>query len=233
MKQTLAGILIVVAGVFILSAPPVLAGPWDGVFCEGDFTYDGDVDADDVTEFLVHFGREPGFRPCPPDGPAPVGWSGQMTSYATGDDGDLEKGVHWVIPRFLDNGDGTATDKLTGLIWLKNANCFGLRTWYSALSDSNGLENGECGLTDGSSPGDWRLPSITELRSVVDYSQYNPAIGFFALLVLQNVQSYYYWSSTTSANGTSYAWDVNVNDGYVLYNYKTYNFYVWPVRGGQ
>ena len=36
-----------------------------------------------------------------------------------------KKGVAWPNPRFTDNGNGTVTDNLTGLIWLKNANCFG------------------------------------------------------------------------------------------------------------
>ena len=58
---------------------------------------------------------------------APVPKSGQTSSNATGDDGDLQRGVAWPDPRFTDNGDGTVTDNLTGLIWLKNANCFGTR----------------------------------------------------------------------------------------------------------
>ena len=33
--------------------------------------------------------------------------TGQTTSYATGDDGDLERGVAWPVPRFTDQGDGT------------------------------------------------------------------------------------------------------------------------------
>ena len=48
----------------------------------------------------------------------------------------------WPNPRFTDNSDGTVTDNLTGLIWLKDANCFGDRTWISALSDANGLASG-------------------------------------------------------------------------------------------
>ena len=35
--------------------------------------------------------------------------------------------------RFIDNHDGTVTDNLTKLIWLKNANAFGFRTWEQAL----------------------------------------------------------------------------------------------------
>jgi hypothetical protein len=54
---------------------------------------------------------------------APVEKTGQTTSYATGDDGELSKGVVWPNARFADNGDGTVTDNLTGLMWLKNANC--------------------------------------------------------------------------------------------------------------
>ncbi|MGA9347827.1 MAG: hypothetical protein WBW48_03355 [Anaerolineae bacterium] len=36
----------------------------------------------------------------------------------TGEDGELLKGVTWPSPRFTDNGNGTVTDNLTGLIWL-------------------------------------------------------------------------------------------------------------------
>ena len=96
-------------------------------FCKGDFNYNGSVAAEDVTIFLEHFGRNPFNNPCPPDGPTPVPKTGQTTSYATGDDGDLERGAALVTPRFTDNLDGTVTDNQTGLIWLKDANCFGFR----------------------------------------------------------------------------------------------------------
>ena len=45
--------------------------------------------------------------------------TGQTTSIVTGDDGYYEKGVSWPVPRFVDNGNGTITDNLTGLIWQK------------------------------------------------------------------------------------------------------------------
>ena len=60
--------------------------------------------------------------------PGQVMKTGQTTSYATGDDGDLEAGVAWPIPRFKDNNDGTILDTLTGLIWLKNANCIQIKS---------------------------------------------------------------------------------------------------------
>ncbi len=51
--------------------------------------------------------------------------TGQVTSYAAGDDGGFQAGEPWPSPRFIDNGDGTVTDQLTGLMWLQNANIFG------------------------------------------------------------------------------------------------------------
>jgi hypothetical protein len=213
--------------VVLLSAPNVFAQN----FCKGDFTYDGDVDANDVTTFLEHFGRSQFNNPCPPDGPAPVPKTWQTTSYGTGDDGDLRRGIEWPAPRWRDNGDGTVTDHLTGLIWLKNANCFGERVWNNARVDCNGLSSGRCGLTDGSSAGDWRLPNVRELQSHIDYDVYDPAI--WDLHPFVNVQSSNYWSSSTGAYYTDYAWYVYMYSGRVDGNVKTSNFCVWPVRGGR
>ena len=47
------------------------------------------------------------------------------------------------------------------------------------------------------------------------------------------VQSNNYWSSTSNANDTSNAWNVNLNDGNVNNDNKTNTNYVWPVRGGE
>jgi hypothetical protein len=50
--------------------------------------------------------------------------TGQTESFATGDDGDLQMCVSWPTPWFIDNGDETVTDKLTGLIWTQNGQLF-------------------------------------------------------------------------------------------------------------
>jgi hypothetical protein len=64
--------------------------------------------------------------------------------------------------RYVDCGNGTVTDTVTGLIWLKNAACLGSADWAAANVAAAALANGQCGLTDGSSPGDWRLPTKDE-----------------------------------------------------------------------
>jgi hypothetical protein len=164
---------------------------------------------------------------------APVPKTGQTDSYGViGTDGDLEKGVAWPTPRFNDNNNGTVTDKLTELIWMKNGNAFGLRTWLQALSNANALYSGSIsGLTDGSKTGDWRLPNIQELQSLVDYSR-NAVPAIPAGTPFINVQSGY-WSSTTYANYPPYAWMVNFIGGFVDNDDKTTVNYVWCVRDGK
>lgn len=165
-----------------------------------------------------------------------------ISCVGTGHDGEYQMGITpaispsdggysapaWTGVRFTNNGDGTVTDNLTGLIWLRRANCL-IRGWDSALATVNGLANGSCGLSDGSSAGDWRLPNLNELLSLVDSTQSNPALPnnhHFS-----GVQSAFYWTSTTE-NYRLRAYGVDMSVGGIRYELKGYSTYVWPVRGG-
>jgi hypothetical protein len=140
--------------------------------------------------------------------------------------------------RFSDLNNGTVRDNDTGLIWLKNANCFGVKTWADAKAAAAALAHGSCGLTDGSAAGDWRLPTIGEWQAFVDTGYSNPALCNAAGTgqwsqgdAFDNVQSSTYWSSTEY--DFSYARHVRMDVGYVgSYSLKGSNFYVWPVRPG-
>jgi len=129
--------------------------------------------------------------------------------------------------RFTDNGNGTVTDNQTALIWLKNADCFGLQIWENALTSANTLkgDNSQCSLNDSSTAGQWRLPNINELHSLG--LAWPPGSPF------TSVQSGYYWSSSTNAYNTSSVWIVNMVSGYMFVGNKGYSLYVWPVRAGQ
>ena len=179
---------------------------------------------------------------CDAGPPAPLPKTGETTCWGldgnpidcagTGQDGEYQKGVS-VDPRFTDNGDGTVKDNLTGLIWLKDAGCFVPQDWTTGLSSANTLASGACGLTDGSVAGDWRLPNIKELESLIDYGQVGlalpPGHPFAFVQVSQP-----YWSSTNSVQRLGfYACHVDFGEGGVSSHDKTTPNNVWPVRGGQ
>lgn len=177
---------------------------------------------------------------CEADGAFGVPQTGQTTCWdfsgtvidcaGTGQDGDIQAGVVPPSPRFTDNMDGTITDNLMGLIWLKNANCFGTRMWALALTDANTLNSGECGLTDSSVEGDWYLPNRNQLTSLLDLENFSPALPTGHPFM--NFQSSNYWSSTTLPNFPDNAWFVFFDFGRVNSDFKTDNFFVLPVRGG-
>lgn len=218
--------MVVLAGLVLLSASNVRAE-----LCSADCNCDGQVNLTDLVQMKQEYFRNDCDPVCVPGVFGGVPKTGQTTSYATGDDGDLKKGVAWPNPRFTDNGNGTVTDNLTGLIWLKNANCFGQRDWFQAISDCNGLSNGSCGLTDGSVDGAWRLPNLNELISLVDRGRFIPPLPYGHPFT--NVRSDPYWSSTTAADSDFYAWYVDMNLGDVFSVTNGIIHYVWPVRGGQ
>ncbi len=198
-------------------------------------------------------------------GPVALPRTGQSACYdavgavipcdGTGQDGDKRAGAPWPSPRFTDNGNGTVSDDLTGLIWLKDADCTdtvggiardgGPIDWASALAWCNRLSSGKCGLTDNSAAGDWRLPNIVELRSLVDYSRHDPALPAGHPFV--NVRSIWYWSSTTNPVYTAGAYNVGMSRGSVhvggkspaafgagrVENKRDARLGVWPVRGGR
>ena len=191
---------------------------------------------------------------------APVPKTGQTEKYGTGDNGAFEKGVAWPTPRFSDNGNGTVTDKLTGLMWLKNANCIashypsfdndgtpgdGAVTWVHALEFVAGITYGFYPLC-GAGYSDWRLPNLRELQSLIDYVFYNPSLPntlgtgkwtegnpFQGVQWSNSTGATGYWSSTTYAGWTGGAFFVYFNDGIVSASQKINTFYVWPVRGGK
>ncbi len=150
--------------------------------------------------------------------------TGQTISYRTGDDGDYQKGAAWPTPRFVDNGDGTITDKLTGLMWQREP-LSTTRFWNEAIDYCNALEL--AGYTD------WRLPNRKELMSLINYDQANPSTwlnsqGF------SNVQSGWYWSAGTYAYYTGHAWYVYMRNGTINDDLKDYYYYyVVAVRSGQ
>lgn len=104
---------------------------------------------------------------------------------------------------FHDNGDRTITDHATGLMWSKADSGQGMN-WQDSLSWVQ-KKNAEKFLGHD----DWRLPSIKELQSIVDYTRspdttHSPAIDpVFNCTTITNEGGQddypFYWSATTHA----------------------------------
>jgi hypothetical protein len=147
------------------------------------------------------------------DGPAATSafQTGQTTSFAAGDDGDLQKGVGWPSPRFTVATSGTGTlitDNLTGLMWPGEPSADVLN-WPDSLTYISRLNTGTyLGYAD------WRLPSINELESLLAAGV--PMAGYWLQSQGFNVLSCCYWSSTSDAHDTANsAWilELEANSG--------------------
>jgi len=91
----------------------------------------------------------------------------------------------YYLPEFSDNGDGTVTERVASLIWLKETDGV-KRDWESSIQYCEDLSF--AGYDD------WKLPSNKELVSLVDLRKQKPAIdtGFFP----DTDYKAYYWSRT-------------------------------------
>ncbi len=138
--------------------------------------------------------------------------------------------------RFIDHGDGTVTDVGTGLMWTKDADLPAEALYfYDALSYIEEMNKGNlsnCGYTD------WRLPTLEELRSLKDYTDYTgdkkyfPAEGHpFENVQWMNFDTYYQWPTYFWA--TRLSWMVSTYCRLVGSNTATCVGYLWPVRGGK
>ena len=118
---------------------------------------------------------------------------------------------------FTDNFDNTVTDSSTGLIWQQstppdlNPPTVGSRMyWSEAILYCNTLSLG--GKT-------WRLPNINEMRTIVNYSNDPPINAVFSLSNL--FRDVPWWTSTTTAHDSTYAWIYFFSDGQTSYYSKT------------
>lgn len=93
------------------------------------------------------------------------------------------------------------TDTATGLIWTKE--CDGPVTWQNAL--------GHCENSDYAGYTDWRLPNINELRTLVDRELFSPASAFPDMPA-----EGWFWSSSSHASLTAFAWGVGIDTGGVF-----------------
>ena len=158
---------------------------------------------------------------------------------------------------FHDNGNGTITDRVTGLMWEKKSSrseglhAVELRLAWSGAGDEPTIwdwldalnSEGERGFAGHN---DWRIPNIKELVSIVDYGRGEPAFapaftrsqcahdcGDPQLESCSCTARAPYWSSTTFSDFPAHALTLFAPSGTIGDRLKTSKHHVRAVRGGR
>ncbi len=149
------------------------------------------------------------------------------------DDGTVQAGK---TLNYKDNGDGTITDKVTGLMWEKKSDDGGLHDKDNAYPwSSSGTDTIWDWLDDVNAEGgkgfarhrDWRIPNVRELQSIVDYEIASPGptvasafntncINGSTVFTGSCTAAAVYWSSSTYVGNSVLAWVVDFTGGSVL-----------------
>ncbi|AOW77633.1 hypothetical protein A3Q34_12690 [Colwellia sp. PAMC 20917] len=135
--------------------------------------------------------------------------------------------------RFTDNADGTVTDTVTDLTWMRctlgeswdGANCTGAAQtydWQEALTeaDSSNLATHT----------NWRLPNIKEMQSIVEYACYDPAFNVSVFPESSNSNPQYWSSSIYSKTNYHSAWALSQASGSISDEVKSNSKLVRLVR---
>jgi Protein of unknown function (DUF1566) len=137
----------------------------------------------------------------------------------------------------IDGINGTVTDTRTGLMWdrcVRGLSGVACETGAATTFTWQGALDAAAGAGRYKGYGDWRLPNVRELRSLVEECRARPAINEYAFPNAQPVQPLpYLWSSSPAADSTIHAWTIAVGSGGPFYAVRTYDYPIRLVRGGQ
>ncbi|WPL17893.1 Serine/threonine-protein kinase StkP [Thiorhodovibrio winogradskyi] len=153
--------------------------------------------------------------------------------------------------RYSDHGDGTLTDLTTGLQWMR---CSLGQEWTgSTCAGSAELMTWDAIMTNGQQKtwpefagyGDWRAPTIEELRTLIYCSSGQPAYwpakdcsGNYTQptihsMAFPNTSPDWFWSVSPNASNSDYAWYLSFYRGTDGYNFEGNYCQVRLVRSGQ
>lgn len=125
--------------------------------------------------------------------------------------------------RFVDNQDGTITDRQTNLMWIKNGwrlNFIAAETWEDAVDKCNRFRHGNYS--------DWRLPTIEEWHSLIDTGNQNPAM--VEPNPFENIIGHMpYWSQSDFSLGPK-SYVVIMYSGVIKQQNKKEKAFILPVR---
>ena len=130
--------------------------------------------------------------------------------------------------RFSFSPDGSQViDAQTGLTWRR---CTEGQTWKAGTCSGNSISTSWLGAQQlaRDAGANWRLPSVKELATLLDYTRFNPAIDpvAFPRTPVSN-----YWSSTPYIDKPNFAWAVGFQFGGIQYWHHDIGYRVRLVSG--
>jgi hypothetical protein len=145
--------------------------------------------------------------------------------------------------RFVDNGNETISDSMTGLMWEKKTSAVGsgastldvrdvdnTYTWEYAMDDYLDRLNGRLIATAADKSfaqhNDWRLPTMEELQTIVEPAspgRINPAFG-------ANAAGHYWTSSRRLLGPSEVPWYISFGNDIPVYVGQPFRLHVRAVR---
>ena len=108
-----------------------------------------------------------------------------------------------------ETGNRTVYDTKTKLTWQQTV-ASTTYTWANAKTYC-----GSAAVSTSLGGTGWRLPTLKELQTIVDYSQSNPSIDSTAF---PSTPAAWFWSSSPLAGSSSFAWLVYFGNGSAYYD---------------
>src|SRR5688572_26263064 len=148
--------------------------------------------------------------------------------------------------RWVDNGDETITDTMTGLMWEKKTTTVGSGTsvldardvdnkytWEQAMTDYVDRLNGRL-IADANGTAfarhtDWRIPTMQELQTIVEAASPGRMNAIFG----PNAPSSYWTSSRRLLGPAAVPWYVNFGTDLPVYVGQPFNLHVRAVRNAR
>jgi hypothetical protein len=124
--------------------------------------------------------------------------TGQTSSYTSTEGEDADYNIN--PPSYTDNGNGTITDNITGLMWQKTDG--GEMTFESTSAYCKSLTIG--GFND------WRLPTCIELFGINSYDRINPVVN---TTYFTKTTAEYWWTAIARKDEALNIWVVNAGGG--------------------
>jgi hypothetical protein len=143
----------------------------------------------------------------------------------SGEDAEFFSDSVWSENRFELINENLVRDLVTDLIWTRNC-CiseFPVQ-WEEGLAFIEQMRK-----ENFYGRNDWRMPNRRELRSLIDHGTKKPALTRGH--PFKNIFLGWFWTSTTAAIATRYAWYVHLEGGRMFYGNKDGYSWLWPVCG--